>query len=68
MIFPTIEKTGRKTYCIREQIIGIARVSGRDFDNVSCVEQSCSFCEWSCSVCEWSCSVVSVKRKGFLET
>ena len=41
IIFPTIEKTGRKPCCIREQIIGIAMVSKRDFDNVTC--------NWSCS-------------------
>ena len=34
--FPTNEKTGRKPCSIREQIIGIAVVSKRDFDNVTC--------------------------------
>ena len=34
MIFITIQKTGRKPCCIREQIIGIAMA---DFDNVTCV-------------------------------
>ena len=34
--FPTIEKTGRKLCCIREQLIGIAMVSKRDFDSVTC--------------------------------
>ena len=35
MIFPTIEKTGRKPCCIIEQIIGIALVSKRDFDKLT---------------------------------
>ena len=35
IIFPTVEKTGRKPCSIREQIIGIAMVSKRDFDNVT---------------------------------
>ena len=41
IIFPTVEKTGRKPCSVREQIIGIAMVSKRDFDNVTC--------DWSCS-------------------
>ena len=41
IIFPTIEKTGKKPCSIREQIIGITMVSKRDFDNVTC-ERSCS--------------------------
>ena len=40
IIFPTIEKTGRNPCSVREQIIGIAVVSKRDFDNVTC--------DWSC--------------------
>ena len=42
IIFPSIEKTGRKPCSIREHIIGIVMVSKRDFDNVTCV--------WSCNV------------------
>ena len=42
IIFPTIEKTGRKPCCVREQIIGIVMASERDFDNVTCV--------WSCNL------------------
>ena len=37
IIFPAIEKTERKSCCIREQIIDIVMVSERDFDNVTCV-------------------------------
>ena len=40
--FSAIEKTGRKPYCIREQIIGIVMASERDFDNVTCV--------WCCNL------------------
>ena len=35
--FPTIDKTGKKPCSIRVQIIGIAVVSERDFDNMTCV-------------------------------
>ena len=38
----SIEKTGRKPCSIREHIIGIVKVSQRDFENVTCV--------WSCNV------------------
>ena len=41
-IFPTIEKTGRKLSCIREQIIGIVMASECDFENVTCI--------WSCNL------------------
>ena len=40
-IFHTTEQTERKSCSIREQIIGIAVVSKRDFDNVTC--------DWRCS-------------------
>ena len=42
IICSTIEKTGRKSCCIREQMIGIAMTSERDFGNVTCV--------WSCNL------------------
>ena len=42
IIFPFIEKTGRKPCCIREQMIGIAMVSKHDFDNVTF--------DWSCNI------------------
>ena len=42
IVFPHVEKTGRKPCCIREQIIGIVMASEGDFDNV--------ICEWSCNV------------------
>ena len=36
IIFATGEKTGRKPCCIREQILGIANGSERDFGNFTC--------------------------------
>ena len=42
IILPTIENTGRKPCCIREQIIGIVMASERDFDNVTCA--------WRCNL------------------
>ena len=38
IIFLSIEMIRRKPCCIREQIIGIAMVSKRDFENVTSVE------------------------------
>ena len=52
IIFLTIEKTERKPCCIREQIISIAMVSIRDFDNVTY---------------DWTC-VTSMNCNDFLET
>ena len=37
IIPPSIEKTGRKPCCIREQIIGIAMVLEHEFDNLICI-------------------------------
>ena len=37
IFLPIIEKAGEKLRCIREQIIGIAVASERDFGNVTCV-------------------------------
>ena len=37
IVFSSVQKTGRKPCCIREQIIGIVMASQRDFDNVTCV-------------------------------
>ena len=55
IILPTIEKTGRKPCCIREQIKDIATVSKRDFDSVTC--------NWSGNVYAYLCIVrASLKR------
>ena len=40
--FPTIEETKRNPCSVREQIIGIAMVSKRDFDNVTY--------DWICNI------------------
>ena len=42
MVYYFLEKTVRKSCCISEQIIGIAMVSKRDFDNVTF--------DWSCNI------------------
>ena len=43
-LFPTVKMAGRKLCYIKEQIIGIAMVLERDFDNLKCV-WSCMFCK-----------------------